>query len=133
MTRGYRNNNPLNIVKSNSKWQGMSTVQNDKRFVTFVSMDYGYRAAIKLLFGYQSRYGLKTIEQMVSRWAPHFENDTNAYVDTVSKRTGIPKSEIVDLRKDEKSCIRIVEAMSFVENGCAGDMATIQKAYKMAL
>jgi hypothetical protein len=32
MTRGLRNNNPLNIRRNNTKWQGLSATQTDKSF-----------------------------------------------------------------------------------------------------
>ena len=54
LTRGWRNNNPLNIIHSKSEWQGKSPVQTDKRFVQFVSRAYGYRAAIKTLQSYNN-------------------------------------------------------------------------------
>ncbi len=47
--RGIRNNNPLNIEHSQSKWQGMAVEQTDKRFVQFKSMTWGIRAAFKTL------------------------------------------------------------------------------------
>ena len=49
MTRGLRNNNPLNIRHSKDKWQGTATTQTDRSFVQFESMAYGYRAAWKTL------------------------------------------------------------------------------------
>ena len=48
LTRGLRNNNPLNIRKGND-WQG-ETKGSDPSFETFQSMAYGYRAAIKILY-----------------------------------------------------------------------------------
>lgn len=47
MTRGLRNNNPLNIRRNNTKWQGLSVTQTDKSFFQFKTMAYGYRAAFK--------------------------------------------------------------------------------------
>ena len=38
MTRGQRNNNPLNIRHSADKWQGARVEQTDKSFVQFESM-----------------------------------------------------------------------------------------------
>ena len=43
--RGIRNNNPLNIRRTNTVWQGMKEELTDKEFVEFISMAYGYRAA----------------------------------------------------------------------------------------
>ena len=52
MTRGLRNNNPLNIRRNNTKWQGLSVTQTDKSFFQFKTMAYGYRAAFKTLQTY---------------------------------------------------------------------------------
>ena len=52
MTRGMRNNNPLNIRHSADHWQGAAAEQQDKSFVQFESMAYGYRAAWKVLDSY---------------------------------------------------------------------------------
>ena len=48
--RGLRNNNPLNIRKNNkTNWIGQCNKQEDRAFVQFRSMPYGYRAAFKVL------------------------------------------------------------------------------------
>jgi hypothetical protein len=40
------------------------------------------------LIAYQDKHGLRTIRQIVSRWAPPTENNTNAYVRAVAADTG---------------------------------------------
>lgn len=52
MTRGIRNNNPLNIRHSKDQWQGVVATQTDQSFVQFESMAYGYRAVWKILESY---------------------------------------------------------------------------------
>ena len=47
--RGLRNNNPLNIRHSASRWQGARVEQTDKAFVQFTSLAMGYRAAWRIL------------------------------------------------------------------------------------
>lgn len=42
MTRGIRNDNPLNIRHGKSQWVGMREKQTDKAFVQFKSRVYGY-------------------------------------------------------------------------------------------
>ena len=89
-SRGIRNNNPLNIRKSADKWQGLSTLQEDREFFKFVSMEYGWRAAFVILCRtYYGKYKLKTIRDIVTRWAPPKENNTPAYIRHVSDYTGI--------------------------------------------
>ena len=47
--RGIRNCNPLNIRKGKDQWKGLLKVQNDKSFYQFKAMEWGYRAAFRLL------------------------------------------------------------------------------------
>ena len=42
MKRGIRNNNPLNIRRTQTVWKGMKKEVTDKEFVEFKSMAYGY-------------------------------------------------------------------------------------------
>lgn len=80
MTRGLRNNNPGNIRRSPEQWAGLSPSQTDPEFFQFSDAIYGIRAMAKLLQNYQRLYGLRTVRQIISRWAPPSENDTDAYV-----------------------------------------------------
>lgn len=89
LTRGIRNNNPFNIRHSRSnKWQGMSSHQTDKSFVQFVSMSYGLRAGMVLLINYRRKYRLKTLSQVISRFAPATENDVDSYIASVIRLSG---------------------------------------------
>lgn len=55
MTRGIRNNNPLNIRRGTSRWVGRREIVTDKDFEEFTSMPFGYRAAWKLMDTYRIR------------------------------------------------------------------------------
>ena len=82
--RGIRNNNPLNIRLTATRWVGMRAKQEDKGFCQFNSMAYGWRAAFMLLFSYYHKHGLKTVRDIISRWAPPSDgNDTEAYIKRV--------------------------------------------------
>ena len=87
--RGIRNNNPLNIRHSADQWQGAREEQKDKSFVQFKTMAYGYRAAWKTLQSYYNRFCAQsrafTVRNIIGRWAPPKENDTEAY-DTFGSR-----------------------------------------------
>ncbi len=123
-SRGYRNNNPGNIRINGDKFQGEVIPSQDKEFKQFESMAYGYRAIFKILRNYQINYKLNTIRQMISRWAPKKENDTANYISVVSERSGIPADD--PIRTDNREMmIRIVSAMSRVENGIDADMVDI--------
>ena len=87
--RGLRNNNPLNIRRTATRWIGARIEQTDKSFVQFTSMAYGYRAAWKILQSYYERFSRQgkpfTVRNIISRWAPPTENDTEAYIIGVLK------------------------------------------------
>ena len=75
--RGIRNCNPLNIRKSKDQWKGLAEAQNDRAFVQFKSLEWGWRAAFYLLTRtYYHKYRLYTIRTIIRRWAPASENNT---------------------------------------------------------
>ena len=88
--RGIRNNNPLNIRRSKDQWQGLRALQTDPSFCQFETLEYGWRAAFKLLTRtYYHTYRLFTIRAIINKWAPPNENKTEAYIKNVSRLTGI--------------------------------------------
>lgn len=126
MPRGLRNNNPLNIRKAdNVRWVGTPAQQPDRQFVTFWSMAYGYRAAWKLLGNYKLRL-LKegkpyTVRNILNRWAPPTENDTEAYIRFVCSHARLEPDSTVPhpvLDKPQDSTLMlIIEAMTAMECG----------------
>lgn len=128
--RGLRNNNPLNIRHSASKWQGMTERQTDRLFVQFKSLAYGFRAAFKLILTYMTKYKLTNITQIIMRWAPPNENNTSAYVATVSRMSGIHPTEPLDFNNRDQM-IPLVRAMAYMENGCIIDGDSIRQGYAM--
>lgn len=91
--RGIRNNNPGNIRHSAVKWVGQAVEQPDPDFVTFSAPEYGIRAICRILLTYQNIDQCKTIRQLIDRWAPPEENNTEAYIDAVSTSCGIGPDE----------------------------------------
>lgn len=82
-TRGIRNCNPANIRKG-SNWKGLRAKQTDKAFCQFTEMKWGVRALLCLLRTYVRKYGLKSVAQIIRRWAPPQDhNDTNSYIEFV--------------------------------------------------
>lgn len=128
-TRGYRNNNPLNIRKNDDVFQGEVIPSKDNAFKEFKTMAYGYRAGFVVLRTYYNNYKLDTIRKLISRFAPSNENHTDNYVHTVCSRTKINENE--PIRYDKDTMIGIVAAMSYVENGKEPDMADINQAWSM--
>lgn len=86
-----KNNNPLNIrFNPANKWTGQ-TGQDSKGFVVFSNPVYSVRAVFKLLNTYATK-GVTTLEQIISRYAPPNENDTENYIKFVSTQLGIPRN-----------------------------------------
>ena len=145
MSRGIRNNNPLNIRHGKSRWEGRTRVQTDAEFVTFKSMAYGYRAAWKLIETYQLRLRMEdksyTLENIIHRWAPPEDNnDTQAYLRTVIRlldykvggRQPLPSPTC---REGHRVFTRILMAMTCVECGIKPeevDKRSIEQGWTMA-
>lgn len=89
LPKGIRNNNPGNIRKSNDAWEGLSARHDDGQFFIFNNPFWGLRALARILSNYRARHGITTIRGIIERYAPGTENDTEAYIAAVSKRTGI--------------------------------------------
>lgn len=118
LPRGYRNNNPLNIRKNAANaWKGKVVPGTDSAFEQFITMAYGYRAALYLLRKYIGQ-GHNTIRKIINKWAPPTENNTSSYVNNVATRTGINADTPISRDDREKLC-KIAWAMAWSENGTA--------------
>ena len=135
LPRGLRNNNPLNIRRSGDKWQGLRVLQEDREFFQFSEMKWGWRAAFRLLcHTYYGKYRLRTIRDIITRWAPPKENNTEAYIRRVTDRIGIgPDRELGDPQTHPTQWMMIGIAMAIVENGTTNlDYLSMLKGYEMA-
>ncbi len=131
MSRGLTNCNPGNIRQSNVKYQGEVRPSRDPAFKQFSSLAYGYRAIFVLLDTYRIKYGLNTIRGMISRWAPPSDNNqTEAYIAAVCADTGIGDTTPVDTR-DRAVMLRMVAAISRVENGVVADMEEVERGWEI--
>ena len=127
-SRGIRNNNPLNIRRSADRWEGARARQTDRSFVQFESMAFGYRAAWKILERYWQHFKEQrqpfTVGNIIARWAPPSENDTEAYVRTVLRLTSLGGNEhlprpFMGYMLDKLA--RLLAAMTVMECGIAYD------------
>ena len=140
--RGIRNNNPLNIRRSTDRWKGARKEQTDKAFVQFESMAYGYRAAWKTLQSYHKRFCRQgkafTVRNIICRWAPPNENDTETYIRTVLQLSGIDEQENLvspEMLMSYRSLSKLLGAMTVMENGIRPHQVNteaIYQGYKMA-
>ena len=130
MTRGYRNNNPLNMRHDNDRWQGEVVPSQDGAFKQFETMAWGYRAAFKLLHNYQKNNGCRILSDFINRWAPPSENNTAAYISTVAKRAGLSDVSEIDTLNGE-TMRAVVSAMSYVENGVEAKEADVAAGWDL--
>ena len=119
--RGIRNCNPLNIRRSKDQWKGLLPVQNDKSFYQFKAMEWGYRAAFRLLRTYRVKYKRTSVRTIIERWAPPNENNTQAYINRVCQEMEVPPHFILNIGSlqddDAYWACELVRAMALVENG----------------
>ena len=88
-------------------------MQRDREFVTFRGMEWGIRAACRLLASYRRR-GVVTIEGIIARWAPPQDgNNTERYVSIVCRYMQEEPCYVVE-PADWPQLLRV---MAYVENG----------------
>jgi len=126
-TRGFLNNNPGNMDRSEPPWEGeirdVSLCINDVqrrelttgRFCVFSDALHGIRAIANNLRAYRDRLGCNTIREYINRWAPPSENDTAAYIARVCVSIGVGADNPVDL---DEALPALIDAIIRVE--CAG-------------
>lgn len=113
--KGIRNNNPLNI-EARENWVGQ--VGDDGRFVIFETALHGFRAAGRIMRT-KARRGVRTIESIISEWAPplndhgEHENHTESYINFVADETGIPRDAVLA----DSAYPSVISAMVQMENG----------------
>ena len=130
MSRGLENRNPGNIRRAPVRYKGEVRPSRDPDFKEFESLAWGYRAIFVLLDTYRVRYGLRTVTQMISRWAPPTENRTQAYIDAVCRMTGLSPDEPLDTR-DRATMVPLAAAISRVENGTAAVMRDVERGWAL--
>lgn len=115
----------------------MAKHQTDTSFVIFDSLEYGYRAAWRILFTYFYRFVTEkkpfTVRNIISRWAPPSENDTEAYIRTVLRIASIGGQEKLlppDNVKSYAQLSRLLVAMTVVENGIRKEAVNNQAIYE---
>lgn len=128
--RGIRNNNPGNLRRSRDNWQGLRPKQTDPQFFQFTEMKWGYRALIRTLQNYRRVHGLRTLAEMIARWAPENENHTAAYVKAVCQDLQVPATYEPDVDDRDTMCA-LAAAISRVENGLPAVMEDVRAGWKL--
>lgn len=104
MIRAVRNNNPGNI-RQGIQWHGLMPRDRmtpeqaaEHQFCVFATPADGFRAMATVFHTYAMKDGIKTIRAAIHRWAPPFENNTEAYVQDVCSHVGAAPDEPFDFR-----------------------------------
>lgn len=126
MTRGIKNNNPLNIRNSSTVFNGEVTPSADKDFKQFQTLAHGYRAGFKILQTYKTK-GVDSVEKIINRWAPANENNTNGYISFVCLKSGLQPTDKVN----ESNIKKLVYAMSWMENGTQPLLSVIDSGFDL--
>lgn len=111
--RGIENNNPGNIKKSSSVWQG--SIGDDGTFVKFRTPEDGIRALSVMLKVYKSK-GIDTLKEIISKLAPSTENVTSKYINFVSKKLNKLPEDKIDVSNREE-LMKFLKAIIEYENG----------------
>lgn len=128
-SRGLRNRNPGNIRRSTTRYRG-EVESHDPSFKCFETLAHGYRAMFVLLHTYSLKHGLHTAAEMLHRYAPPAENQTEAYIRSVELISGIPADEPLDTLRAEQM-MPLVSAMSRIENGVCASPADVMRGWDM--
>ena len=118
--RAVRNNNPGNIDRCATPWQGedrsSSAKARESRFCVFTSAEAGFRALARVLLTYREKHRLRTVAGIVARWAPPVENNTGAYARQVAAAVGVDPDQVIDVR-DPEVMFKVVKAIARHESG----------------
>lgn len=119
--RPWRNNNPgdLRTLSGGEKWDGQIGIDNDPGgpFCIFETRVMGWRALAKLLLTYYDVHGLKTIRDIVGRFAPAADgNDEDSYVACVARSVGSAPDFDLYLHNDFMM-LHLCEAIAIMEGG----------------
>jgi len=127
MNRGIRNNNPLNIRLGKTKWKGQVDIQTDTAFCQFIAPEWGFRAAFCLFRTYATKYRLTCVKDIVTRWAPASENNTQRYIQRVCEWTGYGGNQ----RLSEADWPKLAKAMARQETSHIYDDDVIQRGFEL--
>ncbi len=129
LPRGVRNFNPGNVDYNEAqfirdRWVGEVGLEKHRRarFTTFKTHEHGIRAMTKILLTYHHKRKaadgsqIDTVQEIIDRWAPPVENDTDAYANRVRKLLGVGKGEEIDL-DDVMIMLPLLKAIIKHENG----------------
>lgn len=123
--RNYRNHNLGNLVFANQEGATLETpnAKGEQRFARFNTPEEGIRALANQVSSYYNGTSraagyqkLQTVSSIISKWAPANENNTNQYIDNVSKYLGVSPTDKIDVSNPEVMT-HLVRAIATKEGG----------------
>lgn len=120
--RGIRNNNPGNL---NYVGQNGATLENHvtPRFARFNSAFEGFAALGKQIKAYYNGTSkaagyqkLQSVEDIISRFAPASENNTQGYINKLSKMLGVGRGDSLNIH-DPQVLATLMNGITQIENG----------------
>jgi hypothetical protein len=130
MSRGLDNNNPGNLVKSDSHYfVGEKFKSTDAKFRQFYEMAYGYRAMFRNLQFYRD-YGWNTLRIIITHWDGETQEIVDNYVKAMLQYTGLPENEPLNM-KDKATLIKLVAGISWFENGIDAVADDVEAGYNL--
>lgn len=81
---------------------------------------------------YIKKYRLNTVQSIIMRWAPPTENNTSAYLATVSAHLTYSALEPLRWEQRDRICA-LLRAMAYVETGQWLFMDTVKRGYDLAI
>lgn len=109
---GLRQNNPGNL----RSWGGMPSANG---FAVFGDRMQGLQAMAQQIGLYYNRDGLKTIDEIITKYAPpggKDKNNTGAYIGDVGKQSGLKSGQQYDFN-DQKTLVSLLSGMVRHEQG----------------
>ena len=123
--RNYRNNNLGNLVFANQEGAVLEApnAKGEQRFARFNTPEEGIRALANQVSSYYNgtsaaagHQKLQTVSSIISKWAPPTENNTNQYIENVSKYLGVSPNDKIDVSNPEVMT-HLVRAIATKEGG----------------
>lgn len=130
LPKGIRNNNPLNLRESpgdKTVWLHERATDDDAQFEEFDIPEGGIRAAAINFRTYKVKWNVRTVHELVTRWAPPkgkdangvpYTQDTRAYIRVVCNALGVDSFDVIDLEHWE-TLFSVMKVMIRHENGPA--------------
>jgi hypothetical protein len=114
LPRGLRNNNPGNL-----DFVGQAGATKEAgpggRFAVFQTLDDGIRALANQLQLYGKR-GIDTVRDIISKYAPKGENNTESYIQAIVKKLGVSADQHLNLG-DREVVKQLIAGITRVEVG----------------